>query len=306
MPHGTPIVLLTFRLVNPAHRVCLQLSSHLSLLCAFTHNTSQRDASSLEMTAFVQSTVTTESQFQRELNDAKEGDYILLVEVFSRWCGPCPVLKPALQYLLSERKFSCAVNAVSVDIDRVVKGLRTHTDEIDWSQGEDDTAPARWSRILLPWIGTIEPTFLLFRRGKLCSITEGLNIPQIEFHLDWMSQPDLDVENIRIGITQKEINSAAFVIQAKWRRKKQLERMGIYINGIFRTHSEVFRDRERQRAESEQRARERGRHVAAILIQKMIRGYLARRWFAANKKQLLQRFRLMRKGNPKKPRTKTA
>ena len=254
----------------------------------------------VEVSGLQQTIVTTAAEFQNELNQAKRNDNILVVEVFSKWCGPCLVLKPPLQRLLQERRFACPVTLIAVDIDRLVKDLRVRSDEIDWSQGDDDTSPSRWSRILLPWVGTIEPTFLYFRRSKLCTITEGLNLPQIEFHLEWMSQPDLDVDTIRIGITQKEINSAAFVIQSKWRRKQQLKRIGVYVDGIFRTHSEVFREREVYRVEQEKLQKEKMRYEAVVKIQKMIRGFLARRWYLANKKQLLQRHRIMRKGAPKK------
>eukprot|EP01063_Lacrimia_lanifica_P037603 TRINITY_DN7772_c0_g1_i1.p1 TRINITY_DN7772_c0_g1~~TRINITY_DN7772_c0_g1_i1.p1 ORF type:complete len:339 (+),score=87.72 TRINITY_DN7772_c0_g1_i1:117-1019(+) len=242
-----------------------------------------------------QKIVTTEGEFQKEMLSAKAQDHILLVELFSKWCGPCHILKPALEAMLAEKVLGCKVRVLALDIDRVIRELRVRSTEIDWSRGDDDTVPARWSRILLPWVGTIEPTFLYFRRGKLCSITEGLNLPQLEFHLEWMSQPNIDVSTIRIGITQKEINAAAFTIQSRWRRKKQLQRIGVYVNGVFKTHEEVRLEHEQALAEERRRKKEEEYHRAALLIQKHIRGFLARKWVHAHKRQMIQKHRQMRK-----------
>ena len=243
-----------------------------------------------------ETTITSDIAFQHELDSAKKNEIVLLIEMFSKWCGPCKVVRPALRMLVSE-KLSCQVMFISVELDRVLNGLKQRNCEIDWSDVSDDTRPARWSRILLPWMGTIEPTFLYFRNGTLCAITEGLNLPQIEYNLQWLTQQDVDVTKIIVGITQKEINSAAYSIQCRWRSRCQLRRIGVFIDGVFKTHSEVARDTQLFLENQRREEREKRMLIATIVIQRYVRGFLARRWFQANKKQMIQRYRLLtRKG----------
>eukprot|EP01064_Diplonema_japonicum_P019346 TRINITY_DN28052_c0_g1_i1.p1 TRINITY_DN28052_c0_g1~~TRINITY_DN28052_c0_g1_i1.p1 ORF type:complete len:274 (+),score=35.94 TRINITY_DN28052_c0_g1_i1:40-861(+) len=246
-----------------------------------------------------QLSVINDMDFQEELSKCKLNDTLFLVELYSKWCGTCQVVKPALKTLIESIRGGVKIVCATLDIDRVVKCLRARSNQIDWSQGDDDTVPARWSRILLPWIGTAEPTFLYFRGGRLCAITEGLNLPQIEFNLEWISRVNMDIDTVTIGITQKEINTAAFVIQSKWRRNRQLGRIGLYVNGVFKTHSLLKKENEVLEAERKRLEIEALRISCVIMIQKHVRGYIGRKWFISNKKQLVQKHRVtvLRKGN---------
>ncbi|KAJ9438987.1 hypothetical protein DIPPA_61752 [Diplonema papillatum] len=236
-------------------------------------------------------TISTESLFRKEILAAAAADTTLVVEVFSTWCGPSELGQGMLKQLVSESTHRCDIRCCSLDVDQVSKSLQAKRLDDEWDVCDEDMSPSKWSRFILPWLGTIEPTFLIFRHGRLCSIVEGLNPPLLGFNLEWISQPQLDSETVRVGITQKEINAAAFIIQTWWRRRQQLARIGVIVNGIFKTHSELEHEQQLVADEWRQKARTSLQFRSAVAVQRIFRGFLVRRWVSLHKKQPILRHR---------------
>eukprot|EP00756_Hemistasia_phaeocysticola_P011340 Hpha_TRINITY_DN15109_c2_g5::TRINITY_DN15109_c2_g5_i1::g.130235::m.130235 len=243
--------------------------------------------------------VTDVEAFQQELDSAKGEDKLLLVELFSHWCGFCQALVHILTEINynsdAETLYESGLAFAAVDLDLMLKSIKEQEKSMDWNAGADDTAPSRWTRLLVYWMGTVEPVFLFFRRGRLIAIVEGPNAPQIEFNLEWGSRKEIDVSNIRIAKTQREVNRAVFTVQSRWRRRRWMRKQGEYIDGKWVSNEELRAKEEELKKEEKAKEAIRKRERAAIMIQKHIRGYLARRWFRRNKRQLLQRYRAQRR-----------
>ena len=147
-------------------------------------------------------------------------------------------------------------------------------------------------------------------KGQLLAVIEGPNAPQLESavkHYTIAAAVDAHGRSVQlrgpagsggpglgagVGLTTKEEMHYAFMIQTAWRRKKQLGRIGMYLDGTFYTHEQVrvMREKEeRLRLEEEHHVK---RTACATQIQKIWRGYIFRLVFNVNRKTLLQKTKM--------------
>eukprot|EP01062_Namystynia_karyoxenos_P080542 TRINITY_DN8692_c0_g14_i1.p1 TRINITY_DN8692_c0_g14~~TRINITY_DN8692_c0_g14_i1.p1 ORF type:complete len:330 (+),score=119.85 TRINITY_DN8692_c0_g14_i1:92-1081(+) len=243
--------------------------------------------------------VNTAVAFQQELIAARASGKLLLVELFAHWCGPCEAVIPTLARAMADTDpevvYESGLTMFSSDLDLLVADLKKNEAALDWSQVGDDTAPSRWSRVVLFWIGVVEPVFLFFRRGRVIAVVEGPNVPQIEFDLEWGSRMELDVSTVRVAQCQREIDKAVFTLQMRWRKRKFLRKQGVYVDGKWMSHEEVRKQEDQRRREMVEKEARVKRQRAAVTIQRFLRGHLARKFVRANKRALLQRYRQARR-----------
>ena len=168
----------------------------------------------------------------------------------------------------------------------------------------DLTAPQSSSRLqfdsfvrkmLAPWRMTVVPVFLLVRKGQLLNIVEGPSAPQLEQAVRHFRRVSMSESTKGLGgipITHKEASHFAFVIQTCWRRKKQLNRIGVWIDGKFYTHAEVRAMQEREDQLKQQQEQLELMVASAIILQKMWRGFRERMEFQSKKKLLMQKAKM--------------
>jgi hypothetical protein len=80
-----------------------------------------------------------------------------------------------------------------------------------------------------------------------------------------------------LAVTRRERNRAAFLVQTLWRRRQQLRRLGVFIDGEFFTHAEVAaREVEAERANAAAVELARKKVSSVKLIWRVWLGHLGR------------------------------
>jgi thiol-disulfide isomerase/thioredoxin len=250
--------------------------------------------------------ISTAEELDAEMREAKEDDMLLILEVFSAWCGPCEAIMPTMKKLYLSPDYPIEIKYLSVDADATLKDLENTRENAGFTTGEamtvmgiideisrEDVLAQRWARLIDPWRRTVEPVFLILRQGHLVSVVEGCNAPQLEYAAHQNRQAEFDEEETtRVGLTQKEAHRYAFKIQTIWRRKIQLRRIGKYVDGVFYTHAELREKEQQEEMLRIQRTKIKELNMKATLIQMVWRGHVTRDQIEKNRKTLMARAKM--------------
>eukprot|EP01006_Ploeotia_vitrea_P048497 TRINITY_DN67242_c3_g2_i2.p1 TRINITY_DN67242_c3_g2~~TRINITY_DN67242_c3_g2_i2.p1 ORF type:complete len:654 (+),score=113.56 TRINITY_DN67242_c3_g2_i2:153-2114(+) len=237
-----------------------------------------------------QTFVTEDVQFQQEVDETRLTDKLLLIELHSNWCGPCQPMKPMLQRLLfADSNREIPFHVVVADVDLIIESAASKNVMLSVNPFEtDDTHESKWLKILKDYQGTIEPVFLFYRCATLCAIVEGVNLPKVIENINVYTKREFRAQHGPIQ-TDKMKHQHAFKLQCKWRRTQQLQRIGVFVNGVFYTHAEV----QKMKLEEEEKQRQiellKRQNLCAIKIQAVWRGRQTRKWFKTNYKTLRHR-----------------
>ena len=190
-------------------------------------------------------------------------------------------------------QFDVPITFLVADIDRIIESLADKCLLVGQGQGpstvHDALHPSSWGRLLKQLQGTIQPIFLFYRLGSLLETVRGANLPLILHCIMEFSKAEFAPEPKREPDPPWVRHTAAFKIQCRFRLRKRMQRMGVYIDGVFYTHKEVYRMRQEEQRHRHLQVLARKRANACCLIQRAWRGYATRTWFATNKKALQKR-----------------
>mmetsp|Transcript_107849 Transcript_107849/g.185946 ORF Transcript_107849/g.185946 Transcript_107849/m.185946 type:complete len:526 (-) Transcript_107849:458-2035(-) len=236
-----------------------------------------------------QTIITDDYKWQMELYEMKEMQLLLVAEMHSTWCGPCLAISSALQLMVPLDSLPIPIKLVMGDTDQIVRST-DFKDEGLCSKTQDDCHHSNWLPLLRDLQGGVQPIFLFYRQSTLLAIVEGVNLPEIVRNLRRFTVASFDdvwqCEKPMPRLTRKAMHQAAFKIQTCFRWRRRRRRIGQYIDGTFHTHAEVAALRKEEERRNHLEAIVNKRNGASRAIQRLWRGYLARKWMLLNRKAL--------------------
>eukprot|EP00668_Euglena_longa_P038426 GGOE01049430.1.p1 GENE.GGOE01049430.1~~GGOE01049430.1.p1 ORF type:complete len:359 (-),score=73.22 GGOE01049430.1:17-1000(-) len=247
-------------------------------------------------------TITDDLTFQQELNECINPQLLLGVELYSHTFGPCRALHPLLQKLAAGN-WPVTVAFLAADVDLILQSCGKKT-VLFGSPLDDDVQQSKWLQLLQKWQGCLEPTFAFYRSGHLLQVVEGPNLPAIARTVSLLTaDPPIPPPH---APSQRQRSAAAFSIQCVWRRWAQLQRRGEVIDGVVYRGKELLWKREQLERMARLQVLKAKQVGAAGAIQRVWRGWIARRGVEQLRKVMLRRGRQTMAGRLLRPTSSTS